>query len=229
MSMKFNFSEDVKALGITGVYFVIDGMKNKKSDDYFEELSTAYYKSLDIDAIRNKIETSNVLCGFRELHDAINCSGKKFVSAPENLYNFFLAHNNLPRINLIVDIYNYVSFLSELALGAHDTQFVSGNINFRLTTGTENFQPLGSPKTMSIKSGEYCYIDEANDVLCRLEVRQVEKTKVTENTTSCFYIVQGNKNTSPSFVIDVAKKLVDLTVRCCGGEVSYLYVPEGEL
>jgi len=55
------------------------------------------------------------------------------------------------------------------------------------------------------------------------------KRQKLRNTTSCFYIVQGNKNTSASFVVDIAKKLVDLTVRCCGGEVSYLYVPEGEI
>ncbi len=40
------------------------------------------------------------------------------------------------------------------------------------------------------------------------------------SASSCFYVVQGNKNTSASFVVDAAKKLIDLTVRCCGGEVS---------
>jgi len=163
------------------------------------------------------------LRGFRELHDAVNCSGKKYVSASENLFNYFASHKNLPNINLIVDIYNYISFRSELAIGAHDTQFINGDIDFRLTKGTESFLPLGYPKTISIKAGEYCYIDASNDVLCRMEVRQVEKTKVTENTTSCFYIVQGNKATPSSYIAETAKELIDVTIKFCGGEAVYHY------
>lgn len=223
--MKFNFSDNVKALGITGAYFVIDGMTNRKTDSAFQDLLSTYLKSLDESSVRTKLETSTILRGFRDVHSAVNCSGKKFVSSPENLYNFFLTHSTIPSINLIVDIYNYISLRSELAIGAHDTQLISGDIDLRLTTGMEVFWPLGYSKSIPVKAGEYCYIDEANDVLCRLEVRQVEKTKVTEKTTSCFYIVQGNKETPSSLILNTAQELIDLTIEFCGGKAVYLYKP----
>ena len=223
--MKFNFADDVKALGINGMYFIISGMKNRKADDGFQALLNTYLESLNPSDIKDKIETSNIIRGFRDAHDAVNCSGKKYISSPENLYSFFVTHNSLPNINLIVDIYNYISFCSELAIGAHDTQFICGDIDLRLTAGTEHFWPLGYSKPIPIKPGEYCYIDGSNDILCRLEVRQVEKTKVTENTVSCFYIVQGNRETPSSLIVNTAKKLIDLTKMYCGGEVTYLYEP----
>jgi len=224
--MNFNFSEEVKSLGVNGVYFAINGMKNKKNDAEFDKIRDSFLQQVDFDSINDKIENSNVLRGFRELHEAVNCSGKKYVSASENLFRYFASHKNLPNINLIVDIYNYISFRSELAIGAHDIQFINGDIDFRLTKGTELFWPLGYPKAISIKAGEYCYIDASNDVICRMEVRQVEKTKVTENTTSCFYIVQGNKATPSSHIIETAKELIDITTKFCGGEAEYLYHPQ---
>jgi len=84
---------------------------------------------------------------------------------------------------------------------------------------------LGYPKTIPVKRGEYCYIDDADDVICRLEVRQVEKTKVLETTTGCFYIVQGNPYTPSSGIISAARELIELTVRFCGGAVTELYFP----
>jgi len=224
--MKFNFSEEVKSLGANGAYFVINGMKNKKNDAEFDKIKDSFLQQVDINSINDKIANSEILRGFRELHQAVNCSGKKYVSASENLFNYFASHKNLPNINLIVDIYNYISFCSELAIGAHDTGFINGDIDFRLTNGTEPFWPLGYPKAISIKAGEYCYIDASNEIICRLEIRQGEKTKVTENTTNCFYVVQGNRATPSSYIIKTAKELIDLTIKFCGGEAEYLYHPQ---
>jgi len=220
--MNFNFSEEVKALGVNGIYFVINGMKNKKNDVEFDKMKASFLQQVDVNSINDKIENSNILLGFRELHKAVKCSSKKYVSASENLFNYFIKHKSLPSINLIVDIYNYISFRSELAIGAHDTQFISGDVYLRLTNGTESFWPLGYPEAKPVNAGEYCYIDASNEVLCRLEVRQVEKTKVTENTTSCFYVVQGNKATPMPYIMETAKELIELTIKFCGGEAVYL-------
>ena len=217
--MNFHFHDSVKQLGVNVSCFVIDGMKNCKSIDEFDAIRKSYFDSLDINAISQKIDSSDTIRGFRELHSKINCSGNKFISASENLMAYFVKHKSLPSINLIVDIYNYISLKSELSIGAHDTSAIKGDVHLRLTDGSENFLPLGFAKTTAVKKGEYCYIDDANDVICRLEVRQVEKTKVLETTTSCFYIVQGNPYTSSSYIESTAKELMDLTVRFCGGTV----------
>jgi DNA/RNA-binding domain of Phe-tRNA-synthetase-like protein len=212
-------------LGVNGAYFVIDGMKNCKSASEFDAIKNAYFNLLSTDYVFQRIEYSETIRGFRELHDKVNCAGQKFISAPENLMTYFANRKSLPSINLIVDIYNCISLKSELALGAHDVCAIDGDVHLRLTEGAEKFVPLGFSKAVPVKKGEYCYIDDSDEVICRLEVRQVEKTKVTEATTSCFYIVQGNFHTQPSDIISVAKELIELTTRFCGGTVKELYFP----
>ena len=79
-------------------------------------------------------------------------------------------------INTAVDIYNLLSLESKLALGAHNIDKVDGNVTLRFTDGTERFVPLGQTEPVPVAPHEYCYCDDSNEVLCRLEIRQVNKT-----------------------------------------------------
>ena len=54
-------------------------------------------------------------------------------------------------------------------------------------------------------------------MLCRLEIRQVEKTKVDETAQNIFYIVQGNEATPDELLRETAQRIVDLTTRFSGG------------
>jgi DNA/RNA-binding domain of Phe-tRNA-synthetase-like protein len=224
--MEFIFHDDVKSLGINGMYFVIEGLTNRKSDPEFDRIQQDYFGGIDIGALAKKTEHSDILQGYRDLHKAVNCSDPKVIAASENLVRFFIKRGSLPKINLLVDIYNFVSFRSELAVGAHDTALVSGNVSLRFTNGSENFFPIGHHKAIPVKAGEYGYIDDANDILCRLDVRQVEKTKITEQTANCFYIVQGNRNTPPEKISEASDELIRLTLKYCGGKVTELYSPD---
>lgn len=94
----------------------------------------------------------------------------------------------------------------------------------RLTNGAESFQPLGAPEPEPIKAGEYAYIEDSiNTVICRLECKQVEKTKVTESTTDCFYILQGNARTPRESLHAALNELVELTTQFCGGSVAQVW------
>jgi DNA/RNA-binding domain of Phe-tRNA-synthetase-like protein len=94
---------------------------------------------------------------------------------------------------------------------------VNGRITLRLTQGGERFVPLGAVEPEPIQPGEYCYVDDSGEVLCRLEHRQCERTKVTADTTQCFYIIQGNAATARAMLEAALTRLVERTVRFCGG------------
>lgn len=64
---------------------------------------------------------------------------------------------------------------------------------------------------------EYCYCDDANEVLCRLEIRQVNKTKVDEGVRNILYIIEGNAATEDAFLSEVMQEIIDTTVKYCGG------------
>lgn len=223
--LTFYFAPEVLALGVTGVYFVLEGVKNQDSHVAFEAVKERVLAKILAEVASDSIKDDPILQGFRQLHSAMGCSNRKNVAAPESLLKHVVKSGQLPHVNLLVDIYNLVSLETRLALGAHDIDKIDGNVSLRLTNGQENFWPLGEAAPKPVKAGEYAYIDDANDVICHLEVKQVEKTKVTLDTTRCFYTVQGNKETDGQYVWDAAQRLIDLTQRFCGGRPRILYKP----
>lgn len=223
--LSFDISSDVLSIGVRGAFLVIDGIINKDKDSALDRLKAETVQTLLSDLSDAKIETDPVLLGFRDLHAAVHRSNRKNVASPENLLNMLLKNGQLPTVNVLVDIYNLVSIRTGLALGAHDLSKVTGNIHLRMTTGAESFWPLGSSAPKPVTPGEYSYIDDANDILCRLEVRQVEKTKVTLATQSAFYIIQGNAATDDAYLKAGTEMLVELTKRFCGGQERLLYAP----
>jgi DNA/RNA-binding domain of Phe-tRNA-synthetase-like protein len=84
--------------------------------------------------------------------------------------------------------------------------------------------PLGQSEPETIGAGEYCYVDGSGEVLCRLEHRQCERTKVTVDTTSAFYIIQGNANTSHDMLEQALRRLVELTQRFCHGHEDQFWI-----
>jgi DNA/RNA-binding domain of Phe-tRNA-synthetase-like protein len=221
----FSFSEQVRALGVEGFYFSMTGMTNQQTQNEFDLLWNEELAKLRVDLTAESIESNSILVGFRELKSNIGRSPKRFVAASENLLALLLKNGTLPRINLIVDIYNYISIQTTLAVGAHDLEKVSGDIRLDMTNGTEGFWPLGAKEPTGVSAGEYAYIDAGNDILCRMEVRQVEKTKVTLSSTDCFFVVQGNKNTSGEYIQKGGLELISLLKQFCGGEEEILYSP----
>jgi DNA/RNA-binding domain of Phe-tRNA-synthetase-like protein len=215
--LTFEVAEQVKAIGVRGVYLAMGELTNRDTDPEFELLKKAALQKAKVELSVEGIDGDPILKGFRDLHSAIGFSNRQFVSAPENLLANLVKNDRFPHVNLLVDIYNVVSVETRLALGAHDIGRVSGNINLRMTRGDEGFWPIGSSMPNRTRPGGYAYIDDANDVLCMLEVRQVEKTKADLSTTDCFYIIQGNSATSLEYIGSAAQRLIALTHKFCGG------------
>jgi len=224
MSDIFMFSADasVKQLGVKGVYFTMTGLQNKVTDERFENYKNDCLNHLSDQLQSSVLDTSPVLAGFRTLHTKINRSNKKYVASPENLLQIFLKHRSLPKINLLVDIYNLISLKYFLALGAHDIVAVNSNITLKLADGTETFHPLGYTDSRPVQAGDYIYADDSHNVLCYMEVKQCEKSKVTLETTDSFYIVQGHAQTDNDYLKTAADELIALTQDFCGGKAEIL-------
>jgi len=187
--------------------------RNQKIQELYEQ-----YKDMDVHA-------DPILEGFNILHDKTGVKRRKNIPASENLIKLLVKHQGMSYINLAVDIYNLISLESRLALGAHNMDKVDGNVTLRFTDGTERFVPIGQSEPLPVKPHEYCYCDDANEVLCRLEIRQVEKTKVDEAAKNVFYIVQGNEAASESLLKETAQKIIDTTAKYCGGS-GRIVIPE---
>ena len=219
---RFTLSPEVRELGVRGAYVVISGMKNARGDREFEAYKAAQGEALKARYTAEFIKADPILQGFRDLHDKIGRSNRKYPASPEALIGLLQRIGRLPAVNLAVDIYNFISVESRLSMGAHDIAKIDGDVHMKLVDGTERFIPLGRTKLEPVEAGEYCYVDDAGDVLCRLEYRQTDKTKITEDSTDCFYILQGNANTSSDYIESVMGRLIELIEEYCGGEERIL-------
>ena len=223
--MEFKVEKAVLDAGVKIVFVVIRGLDNSKENVEWHAhrevlLNNLLERYKDIDVHKDPI-----LEGFNLLHDHIGVKRRKNIPASENLIKLLQKHSSLTYINKIVDIYNLISLDSKLALGAHNIDRVSGNVTLRFTDGTERFVPLGQTEPVAINPHEYSYIDDSNEVLCRLEIRQVQKTLVDETARNVFYIVQGNDATSDELLHQTARKIIDLTTQYCGG-VGEIVIPQ---
>lgn len=124
---------------------------------------------------------------------------RKNIPASENLIRALRKHGDVSFINQVVDLYNIISMESELALSAHDTDHVDGNVTLRFTDDSEKFVPIGLNEPVPVNPHEYCYCDDSNEVLCRSEIRQAEKTKADTSTRNLFNIVQSNEAVSDAY------------------------------
>jgi DNA/RNA-binding domain of Phe-tRNA-synthetase-like protein len=222
--LDFLISDDVRRLGVRGAFAVLCGLDNRASHPGLEAWRNAVAQRLAAELHPDFVEADPVLRGFRELHDQVNRSNKRFVSSAEALVGLFQRKGVIPVLNPLVDIYNLVSLETRLSLGAHDTAHVVGAIMLRLTAGGERFVPLGAVGPEPIQPGEYCYVDDTGEVLCRLEHRQCERTKVTAATTSCFYILQGNRATPRAMLEAALRRLVERTLELCGGREERAWI-----
>ena len=223
--MDFYVEKAVLDSGVKIVFARIDGLDNTVVSPEWMAYRKAKLKELKVLYEGIDVHADPVLEGFNILHDNTGVKRRKNIPASENLIKLLNKHGDMPFINQVVDIYNLISMETKLSLGAHNIDAVEGNFTLRFTDGTERFQPIGQPEPMPVSAHEYCYCDDSNEVLCRLEIRQVEKTKVDENAVNVAYICQGNEATPDSFVLKTAQRIVDTTVKYCGG-TGRVVIPE---
>lgn len=222
--MKVTINDDVKKIGVKLVGVEITDIENSKYSDTYRKEHTDRIESVLHDI--EKGVHNDILDGYWQLHQKISIPRRNNIPASENLIKLLHKNGDLFSINLAVDIYNLISTETAIALGAHDIDKITGNIRLDFIKGNEKFVPIGQVEPKSLRSEEYAYVDDADDVICKLEVRQAEKTKVTDQTKNIFYIVQGNEVTTHEELIDTANKIIDETTKYCGGHGKIIFDSE---
>ena len=220
--LTFAADEEVLNLGVKILTARVSNIKNTKSsptlDSFIEEELVkikTYWQDKDY-------KQDPILQGFKELHTSVGRSNRDYPASPEVLLRLLIERDRFPRINCVVDIYNLFSVKTHLALGAHDIEKVNGNITLRLTRGDETFVPLGRQEKVQVPAGEYAYIDDGNNIICRMEVLQIEPTKITEDSKDIFLIIQGNKNTDTQYIKETTDDLLTTLTKSCGGNHTLL-------
>lgn len=223
-TLRFHITDTVRSLGVRGAFAVIEGLRNDIEPAGLRTLRSQLRDRLAAELAPGFVENDPVLAGFRALHDAVGRSNRRFPASAEALVSLFQRKALIPEINPVVDIYNVVSLETRLSLGAHDLSRVQGGITLRITDGTERFVPLGAVAQETVPAGEYAYVDENGEILCRLEHRQCESTRVTAETRHVFCIIQGHAGTGRELIETALARWVDLTTALCGGRLTQSWI-----
>lgn len=220
---KFEIAPELQATGIQGVFLVMTGLFNRDTDLVFDEMSAQIVREIRSKTTLEAVRAEPNLRGYRELHAAVGFSNEAFPALPETLFEGLFRTGRFTHVNLLADICNLVAVETRLAVAGHDLAQVSGNIHLRPLSGCERYCPRGAFEAQAVRAGGYAYIDDANEVLCLLDSRPAGNTRVSLNTQTSFFLIQGNARTPARQLTQAAERLVDLVTRFCGGEVAYSY------
>lgn len=217
-TMKYQIEKAVADIGVKVVFGSVEGVDNTGRNPEWEAERKVRLENLQKRFDGLDIHGDEVFEGYHILHDKSGVKRRKNIPSSENLIKMLLKHGDMPFINQVVDIYNVISMESRLCVAAHNLDKVDGNLTVRFSDGTEKYIPLGQKQPVPMNPHEYCYCDDSNEVLCRLEIRQDNKTKVDENVRDILYIIEGNEATEEEFLLEVMREIIDTTMKYCGGD-----------
>ena len=213
-------SPAARELGLIASHLVAENLANRDTSAALDEFRTSLYERLATCYTRGYLKRDPVLAGYRELRRRVGGSAQKLPCSTDSLIRQLRRNGRLASINPIVDVYNCVALETRLTLGAHDLDQIRGEVVLTRASGGERFQPLGSGPEQELEAGEYCYVDGSGEILCRLDYKQADKTRVTSETTRALFILQGNPNTTGASIELARARLAELLRKYCtrGGE-----------
>lgn len=213
--MKYSITPEVKDLGID-IRMAI--FKNARISNTSAELKRLHEETAE--KLRNIDPSQSPI--IQEYHRLQELGGVKgALCPPEFLIKLVKKSGRFLNINTVVDCYNIVSAETLLAIGAHDLAQIKGNIVFRVTNGSEKFIPLGKPDPEKINPNEYAAMDE-EEILCRMDIKQCNKSKITKDTKDFIVYIQGNRNVDPETLDRAIQKVCDLMKEICEAEYEII-------
>ena len=162
------------------------------------------------------------VAAWRAAYRGFGVKKTSYRSSVERLFKRVLAGGEIPRINNLVDLYNCVSLVHGLCLGADDLEQTMGDLAFRLSRRGDTFFDMsaeaGEDPNDPPKDGEVVYAD-ARRVLCRRwNWRQDARSLVTLQTKRAVLTVQSN---GYGEVEAAASELVRAIAVECGGRSTF--------
>ncbi|MBI2148120.1 methionine--tRNA ligase [Candidatus Woesearchaeota archaeon] len=199
--------QDVVKLGIKVKFAELIGLNIKRKHMGLEKLK---------DEIEHNFKVNEkVLEGYNSYYKKLDIKNGK--CSVYNLIELVQKGGKLPTINTAVDSYNLVSLKKSLVVGAHDREKIKGSVRFKILNGTEFYIPLFKTEREEVITGEFGCVDDEK-VLCRLDIKQGDQTKVTEETKNLILYVQGNEFTSDQYLNEALEEICNLIIKFCGGE-----------
>ncbi|CAL9370149.1 hypothetical protein SUDANB108_00844 [Streptomyces sp. enrichment culture] len=195
MTLTLTVSDDVRALapGFTHVAIEAHGLVNGPSTDASAELLDDAARRLAARLDGRAPHEDPYMAAWREVYTAFGSKPSRTRNSAEALAKRALTDAGLPRINLLVDLYNAVSVAHLIPVGGEDLDRVQGGMRLVRATGEEDFVTVaGGEETVEHPdAGEVVWCDDAGVTCRRWNWRQGPRTRLTERTASGIFLLES--------------------------------------
>jgi DNA/RNA-binding domain of Phe-tRNA-synthetase-like protein len=168
---------------------------------------------------------------WREAYRRFGAKPKDHPSSIENLLRRVSKGHRLPHVNRLVNLYNAVSLRRFVPVGGEDLGAVEGDVALRFAAASEPaVRLLGEPPELARppKAGEVIYADDAGALCRRWNWKEADRTKLTEQTTRGFLVVEGLPPVDRAAVEQALADLAALVTAHCGGSVRTTILDRGK-
>jgi DNA/RNA-binding domain of Phe-tRNA-synthetase-like protein len=167
---------------------VASGLQNGPSDAGSEAQLAAAEEHLRASGIAKATEHPHITA-WRTAFSAFGAKPSKYPSSAEALMTRVLKGQPLPRVNVLVDLYNAVSVRHVVPLGGEDADRLEGALRLTVAEGDEEFDPRDDRTEIEHPApGEIVWRDDRGVTCRRWNWRQGRRTQLTEETTRAFFV-----------------------------------------
>ncbi|MFF8353419.1 B3/4 domain-containing protein [Streptomyces chartreusis] len=214
MTLTLTVSDEVRALvpGFTHVAVEAHGLVNGPSTDASSALLDDAARRLAVRLAGRAPHEDPHMAAWRQAYTAFGSKPSRTRNSAEALAKRALSEAGLPRINLLVDVYNAISVAHLVPVGGEDIDRIEGGMHLVRATGEEDFVTVagGEPVIEHPDAGEIVWRDEAGVTCRRWNWRQGPRTRLTEETVSGIFLLESLTPMPVADVETAAEELADL-------------------
>ncbi|WP_329391288.1 B3/B4 domain-containing protein [Streptomyces sp. NBC_01716] len=195
MTLTLTVSDEVRTLapGFTPLAVEAHGLVNGPSNEAGSALLDDAARRLAARLDGRAPHEDPHMVAWRAAYTAFGGKPNRTRNSAEALARRALADGGLPRINLLVDLYNAISVAHLIPVGGEDTDRITGAMRLVRATGDEPFHTAagGEPAVEHPDAGEVVWRDDEGVTCRRWNWRQGVRTRLTEESVNAVFLLEG--------------------------------------
>ncbi|MET8826935.1 phenylalanine--tRNA ligase beta subunit-related protein [Streptomyces sp. NPDC004610] len=214
MTFSLTVSDEVRALapGFTHVTVEAHGLVGGPSTDASAALLDDATRRLAVRLAGRAPHEDPHMAAWRTAYSAFGAKPSRTRNSAEALARRALTDAGLPRINLLVDLYNAVSVAHLIPVGGEDIDRIEGGMRLVRARGDEDFvTAAGGAETVEHpEPGEVVWRDDLGVTCRRWNWRQGPRTRLDEDTVSGIFLLESLAPMPVTEVRTAATELAEL-------------------
>ncbi|MBU0577959.1 hypothetical protein KJ742_07475 [Patescibacteria group bacterium] len=197
---------------------VVKNIDNNGTNPEITELLRKIEKEIREITDIESVNSHPKIAAWREAHRKFGNNPKKSPPSVQAIFGRVYKGGELPIINKLVDLYNYISLKYVVPAGGENLDKCVGDIELTYADGDEEFIELESVENRPPETGEVVYKDQAGVICRKFNWREADRTKLSENTKNAVLVIEGLSPVTRDELQRTLDELQELVQKYCGGE-----------